>query len=252
MNDYPEVAAKIARDYLDRVKSQLRLVPAPEQEELLRELQSHLYEAYQQTSGEDDVVRMLAVLRNLGEPHEVVSDRLPETMVRSGARRNLPLYVLSGMVIALFGIPLGFGGVAVLSGILVSLAGVVLAYYAALGTLLLTGAVFMALGLMRIYRPEWWDKLVSLGVIQMSGRLADFLDQLSPSGQGLLMILFAAVFIATGLGMLRIGTYLIEGLRFLFRLAFDGLRQLAQGLRRKLRWDRCEVLPMSEAFRREA
>jgi uncharacterized membrane protein len=105
MNDYPEVVAKIANDYLERVKSQLRLVPTREQDEFLREIQSHLYEAYRQTEGEDDVARILAVLRNLGEPAEVVSDRLSSAMVRSGSKRNLPLYVLAGIVIALFGLP---------------------------------------------------------------------------------------------------------------------------------------------------
>src|ERR1035441_2891775 len=87
MNNYPEVVAKIVSDYLERVKSQLRLVPAHEQGEFLREIESHLYEAYQQTPGEDDVARILAVLRKFGEPAEVVSDRLPGAMVRSGTRQ---------------------------------------------------------------------------------------------------------------------------------------------------------------------
>lgn len=93
MNSYPEVVAKIANDYLERVKSQLRLAPVRERNEFLAEIESHLYEAYQQTPGEDDVAGILAVLRNLGEPAEVVSDRLPRTMARSGTKRNLPLYV---------------------------------------------------------------------------------------------------------------------------------------------------------------
>ena len=85
MYNYPEVVAKIVNDYLERVKSQLRLVPAHDQGEFLREIESHLYEAYQQTPGDDDVTRILTVLRNFGEPAEVVSDRLPGAMVRSGA-----------------------------------------------------------------------------------------------------------------------------------------------------------------------
>ena len=58
MNNYPEVVPKIANDYLERVKSQLRLVPVRERDEFLREIESHLYEAYQQTPGEDDVARI--------------------------------------------------------------------------------------------------------------------------------------------------------------------------------------------------
>ncbi len=51
-------------------------------------------------------------------------------MVRSGAGRNLPLHILGGILIALFGIPLGFGGVAVLVGILATLAGMAVTYLA--------------------------------------------------------------------------------------------------------------------------
>ena len=121
MNSYPEAVAKIANDYLERVKSQLRLVPLREQNEFLAEIESHVYEAYQQTPGDDDIARILAVLRNLGEPAEVVYDRLPRTMARSGAKRNVPLYVIGGIFIALFGIPLGFGGLGVMIGILAKL-----------------------------------------------------------------------------------------------------------------------------------
>jgi hypothetical protein len=151
------------------------------------------------------------------------------------------------MLIALFGIPLGFGGVAVLAGILVSLAGVVVAYYATLGSLLLTGSVFMLLGLTRIYRPEWWDRLITLGLIQMNGGPAEFFDQLAPAGQGLLMIVFASVFLATGLGMLHFGRYLVRGLRFLFSLGFEWLRHAAQGVRRKLRQERHDGVPVAAA-----
>src|SRR5580658_10084205 len=154
MNDYPDAVAKIANDYLERVKSQLRQVPAREQDEFLLEIQSHLYEAYSQTAGSDDVARILTVLRNLGEPAEVVADRLPKAMVRSGTKRNLPLYVLPGILIGIFGIPLGFGGVSVLVGLLLVLVGVLVAYYAATGIILLTGAIFTVFGFIRFALPD--------------------------------------------------------------------------------------------------
>lgn len=202
MNNYPEVVAKITNDYVERVKSKLRRVPAHERDELVREIQSHVYEAYQQMPGDDDVARILAVLRNLGDPAEVVSDRLPGTMVRSGTKRNLPLYVVGGILIALFGVPLGFGGIGVLVGLLGALTGVLVAYYATAGSILLVGAVFGSLGLTRIVVPELWDKLVTLGFIQMNGPVADFLDHFPAFDQGLLLLLFASVFVVSGLGML--------------------------------------------------
>jgi uncharacterized membrane protein len=233
MNNYPEVVAKIANDYLERVRSHLRLVPAREQDDFLREIESHLYEAYQYTPGEDEVSRFLAVLRNLGEPAEVVFDRLPGAMVRSGAKRNQLLYVAGGILIALFGIPLGFGGVAVLMGLLAALAGIVAVYYAIAGTILLGGALFMLMGMTQIVLPQVWDKLLTLGFIRLDGPPVQFLDQFSAPDQGLIMVLFAGLLAVSGLGMLRLGRRLLRGLRFLFVLAFDWIRQLAQRVRRR-------------------
>jgi uncharacterized membrane protein len=247
MNEYPEVVAKIANDYLERVKSQLRLVPARERDEFLRELQSHLYESYQQTSGEDEVARILAVLRNIGEPADVVSDRLPRSMVSSGTKRNLPLYVVGGIFIALFGIPLGFGGVGVLIGLLCALAGVLVAFYATAGSVLLVGALVMLLGLIRFFVPQLFDRLVELGFIQMNGPPADFLDHFSPADQGLIMILFAGLLLVGGFGMLWVGRHLLRGLRFLFSLFFDWIRRLAQGFRRQLHPQNREVPPIRHA-----
>ena len=244
MNDYPEVVAKIASDYLERVKAQLRLVPAREQDEFLREIQSHVHEAFIQTPGDDDVARMLAVLRNFGEPAEVVSDRLPKAMVRSGTRWNLPLYILAGIIITLFGIPLGFWGLGVLLGLMAALTGILVAYYAVAGSFLLVGSCFTALAVIRIILPELWDKMMMLGIILVNGP-AEFFNHLSPTGQAFIMIVFASVFLASGLGLLRLGKYLVRGLRFLVSLIFDGARRLGKTVRRKLRRDKGEGLPAS-------
>jgi uncharacterized membrane protein len=242
MNQYPDAVTTIANDYLARVKLQLRSLPALEQEDFLREVQSHLYEAYEQTPGEDDVARILAVLRNFGEPADVVSDRLPGAMMRSGARRNLPLYIIGGILIALFGIPLGFGGFGVLLGLLAALAGTLVAYYALTGMLFFTGSVIMIFGLTRALLPELWDRLTELGYIQTSGAFGDFLDTITPADQGLLMILFASVFLAAAWGLFRLGKHLLRGLRFLFSLTFEWMRRFATSIRRKLRQDGLQPL----------
>ncbi len=235
MNSYPDVVAKIACDYLERVKSQLRLVPIREQNEFLAEIESHLYEAYQQRPEADDVARILAVLRNLGEPAEVVSERLPRTMTHAGRKRNLPLYVVGGVLIAFFGIPLGFGGFGVLVGILAALGGVVAAYYATAGSIVVVGALFTLLGLTRVILPHLFDRLVILGFVQISAPTAEFLDHFSRSEQNLLTILFGAVWLAIGLGMLWVGRYMFRGLHFLFGLSFDRMRRFAHGIQSKLR-----------------
>ena len=236
MSGYPQPVAVIADDYFERLKARLGPVPAREQDEFLREIESHVYEAYQQTPGENDVARILAVLRNLGEPAEVVADRLPDTMLRSGSRRNVPLYVIGGLFVALFGIPIGAGGLGVLVGLLGALAGLLVAYFAVTGSLLLVGALFMLLGLMRLSMPHLWDSLLAAGFIQMNGPPAEFLDRFSPADQGIVMIVFACVIGVAGLGLLWIGKHLFRGTRFLFTLFLDWTSRAARSARRKLRY----------------
>ena len=252
MYNYPAMVARIVNDYLERVKSQLRLVPVREQNEFLREIESHVYEAYQQMPGEDDVARILAVLRNLGEPAEVVSDRLPGTMVRSGTKRNLPLYVVGGILIALFGLPLGFGGLGVLAGLLAAVAGVLIAFYAATGSFLLVGSLVTLLGLTRFLSPQFFDRLVDLGFVQLGSPVGEFLDQFSPADQGLIMMLVGCVLLGFGLGMLWLGKRLLRGLRFLFSLLFDRARRLAQTVRRKWSHESREAPDMGHANQKPA
>src|SRR5262245_16644104 len=229
MNNYPDVVAKIVDDYLDRLKLRLQRIPAREQDEFLKEIHSHIFEAYRRSTDEDETARILAVLRKLGEPAEVVSDRLPEAMVRSGTRRTLPMHVVGGILIALFGIPLGFGGAAVLVGVLAALAGVAVGYFAAAAGILLASGTLGLLGFIRVYQPGLWDVLVTRGIIEPPSEL---FDVLSPSSQGFLMIALACAFAAAGVLMLWLGKYLIRGLRFLFGMVFDWIRQWAQSARR--------------------
>jgi hypothetical protein len=232
MSEYPPVVAAIVADYLERVRARMPRSHLPEREDLVRELQSHIYEAFQRAPAGDDVPRILSVLRGLGEPADLVSDRLPESLVRSGRIHFAPMRVLGGLLIAALGIPLGVGGVGALSGVLLALAAVVAAYYATAGAVLLCGAVFLVLGLTRLYNPGLWDRLVQAGLISVDSRL---IDSLSPSAQGVVIFSCAAVFVALGVAMVWGGTYLVRGLRLLFGLALDGLRRLAHDLRARLK-----------------
>jgi uncharacterized membrane protein len=234
MNNYPDAVEKIVESYMDRLKTRLSSVPVRERDEFLQEIRSHIYESYLQpagNSGSDDVTRILGVLGKLGEPADVVADRLSEAMMKSGTRRKFPLHIVAGVLIALFGIPLGFGGVAVLAGVLVALTGIVLSFYATMAVVFLTGTLLLVLGLTRIYEPALWDRLLAYGVIQMDGPVAALFDQLTPLGQGVLMIVLAGVFVVCGLAMLWLGKYLTRGLRFLIVLVFDWIRKLAARVR---------------------
>jgi uncharacterized membrane protein len=235
MNAYPDVVAQIVNDYMSRLKAELEPAPSQEGVEILKEIESHIYESYQVASGENDVARILNVLRTVGAPSEITGGALGSALLSSGTQRSLPIYIVSGILIALFGIPLGFSGIAILLGVVVMLAGLVVVYYAAAGTVLISALMSVTIGVMAAFYPTLWERLDDLGVIHMSRPLANFLEPLSPKEQGLLFLIPGAICLAAGLAMLRLGSRLIRGLRFIFRLGLDSALRLARTLRRKWR-----------------
>jgi hypothetical protein len=225
MSHYPEVVDKIVQDYLERVKAHLQRIPQTDRDEFVKEISSHVFESYNRASQPDEVSRILVVLRNLGEPAELVAEKLPDAMVAFGRTRRLPLYVLGGVLIGLFGLPLGFAGVAVILGALGAISGLVVAYLAVAGAVVVTGVIGMGLGLLRLLNPELWDQLVAQGFIHINGRLAELFDLLSPASQGASLVFFFMAVSAIGLGMLWVGKRMLRGLRFLFNLIFERVTQ---------------------------
>ena len=130
----------------------------------------------------------------------------------ASARRELWFLVLAGLLIALFGFPLAVGGLGVVFGILATLAGLLFAWYALAGAFLFSSAIFLAAGLIRMYQPGLWDNLVASGYIQINGPVAEFLDQLSPPGQGFQFVLLAVALGAAGAGLFWIGKRFQRGL----------------------------------------
>jgi uncharacterized membrane protein len=232
MSHYPEVVEKIVQDYLQRVAIQLKRFPDSDREEVVKELGSHIYESYCAGSDSEPVGRILDVLRKLGEPADVVAERLQESLLRVNKLRKVPLSVLRGFAMGVLGLPLGFAGVAVLLGALGAMLGLVAAFFATATLLLVTGVMGMGLGLLRMLNPDLWDQLVAQGFIQVHGRVGQFFDLLSPAAQGgLLVFVFMAV-AAAGLGMLWLSKRILRGLKFLFDLMLDRARILFMRRRR--------------------
>jgi hypothetical protein len=153
------------------------------------------------------------------------------------ARRGLVFRFLAGVLIALFGLPLASAGAGVTIGVLVALAGLLFAWYALAGAFLFSSAIFLGVGLIRIYQPGIWDDLVASGHIriQVDQPIAEFLGQLSPPGQGFQFVLLALVLGAAGAGMLWAGKRYLRGLRFLFQSIFNWFRRRIQALRERAR-----------------
>ena len=124
-NNYPESVEKIVNDYIERVHNHLKNLPEKDKEDFLKEIESHIYESYISEKNGDDVGKILSVLKKIGEPSEVFYKKAPHSMYKIGKEKNIPLYILIGALIAIFGLPLGFGGLGVILGILGILFGLI-------------------------------------------------------------------------------------------------------------------------------
>ena len=246
MRDYPEVVAKIADDYVVRVRSQLSQIPIAEREEFLREIESHLYEAYQQTPVADEVARILTVLHHFGEPSDIVGERFPEAAKRP-ARNGPRLYATSGLLLAACALLAGLGGAAASVPVLLLFGWALAAYYVATGAVLLSGGLLMLLGLVRMGQPELWNKLVAMGALPLSAPLSGF-SQLPGAEHGLLLLFTGVLVVAAGWGMLRLGARFFRTFRSLYRGISNWVRRCAHFAWRQLAGSRSEGFARLRSF----
>ncbi len=206
---------KIVDNYLDRLRVHLKGLPEADREELVREIYSHIYESYAQDSTDDDIQRILDVLDRLGEPAEVVVSRLSGTMKRMGRRRNLPLYILAGFFIGIFGLPLGLGGLGLLMGLSITLLALIFTYYVTAGMLVFGGWITWVVTTIRLFYPDF--------LLDYFHTLDQFMD---PPLSVILNFAAGAVCILLGLGMFWLGRHILSGTRYLFHQVGASFRNL--------------------------
>jgi len=211
--EYSEHIEKIVNNYVHRLKRHLKGFPEIDQQEMIKEIQSHIYESYIQDPAENEIERIFNVLDKLGEPAEVVSTRMSSSMVKLGKRRKLPFYILAGLLIGLFGIPLGLGGLAVLLGILITVLVFVFAYYFIAVCFIIIGWLGAIASIIRILDPYFLEEYIHLGELT-----------LDPMLNGIINVAVCLLLAAIGIGLLWFGRYLMQGLKFLFQLPGAKLR----------------------------
>jgi uncharacterized membrane protein len=222
-NDFPPNVDKIVNDYLSRMSSRLRGIPDRDRDELLGEIRSHIYESFIGDPSGDEIGRILAVLRRLGDPAEVVSSRMPEAVKRLGKGKKAPLYIVAGVLIALFGLPLGVGALAVLVGFLVAFFGVLIAYYGTGISFVVCGFITAVLSSIAILAPDMIlriNEAVGTEVLRLGLFPGD------PELSAYVALILSLLILGIGLLMLWSGRYLWRGWRFISMLVFAKTRSI--------------------------
>ena len=205
-NGFSGPVAQIVDNYLERLKKGLKGIPVKDQDELVREINSHIYESFREDSTPDEVARILKVLDKLGEPAAVLSARMPEAMVTLGKKKKLPFLILAGLLIAFFGVPLGLGGLGAAIGLIIGVLAVVVSFYIVAFSLILAGWLSAVIMIVRIFSPAFLDPWIEIYPLVPD-----------PALNTVIYILGALLFAALGFGLLWLGSRLMRGVRFVFR-----------------------------------
>jgi uncharacterized membrane protein len=216
-NGFSGPVAQIVDNYLERLKKGLKGIPAQDQEELVKEINSHVYESFRADPTPDEVARILRVLDKLGEPAAVIAARMPEAMVTLGKKKKLPFLILAGLLIAFFGVPLGLGGLGAAVGLIIALLGLVLAFYIVAFSLILTGWLTAIALAIRAFKPDFLDPWMDVYPLVPD-----------PTLNIVIYILGALLMAGLGFGMLWLGTRLMRGMRFVFSFLVAKIRTWRQ------------------------
>lgn len=212
-NGFSGPVAQIVDNYLERLKKGLKGIAVKDQDELVKEIHSHIYESFRSDPTEDEVARILKVLDKLGEPATVISARMPEVMVTLGKKKKLPFLILAGLLIAIFALPLGTSALGVAVGVILGVLALVLSFYIVAFALILTGWLSAVIMIIRLFSPEFLEPYMDIYPLVPD-----------PTFNTVIYILGALLIAAIGLGMLWLGTRMMRGIRFVFRLLFEKVR----------------------------
>ena len=212
--------AQIVDNYLARLRKGLKGFPTQDQEELVKEIHSHIYESFQNDPTTNEVERILNVLDKLGEPGVVISTRMPSAMVKLGKKKKLPFYILAGFLITIFGLPLGLGGLSLALGIIITVLALILTFYVGAFSLILGGWLSALVMAVRIFSPGFLHPWVNSYPIVSN-----------PTLNSLIYILGSLLVAAMGLGFLWLGTRMMRGVRFVFRFLFEKIKNSRKRVR---------------------
>jgi uncharacterized membrane protein len=212
-NGFSGPVAQIVDNYLERLKKGLKGIPAKDQDELIKEITSHIYESFRNEPNGDEVSRILKVLDKLGEPAAVISARMPEAMVTLGKKKKLPFLILAGVLIAFFAVPLGLGGLSAAVGLIIGVLALIVSFYIVAFSLILAGWLSAVIMIVRLFSPGFLDPWIDIYPL-----VSD------PTFNAIIYIFGALLIAALGFGLLWLGSRMMRGVRFVFRLLFDKVK----------------------------
>jgi len=221
-NEYPENVKRIVDDYIERVSLNMGKMSEVDKDDFLREIESHIYESFQNQKSENDVDKILQALKKFGEPSEVFQNHGAKTMYKIGKEKNIPLYILIGALIAIFGLPLGFGGLGLILGLLGIVVGIFAAYFATALGFALGGLGGILASTIHIVDPTFFTRITGEPI----GLSTGFISFPNNTAEGIFGIFVSLILLALGSFMLFAGKYIFRGIRSVTSLSINRIGEI--------------------------
>jgi len=94
-------AVRIYKDYLYRIKKEVRGLNQQNQDEILMELNSHIYENLQAHPTGNEVENLLNILEKLGRPEEILKPLVADKKLAEATRTFNPIHVFKALLLNL-------------------------------------------------------------------------------------------------------------------------------------------------------
>ncbi|KKX47194.1 HAAS signaling domain-containing protein [Sphingobacterium sp. IITKGP-BTPF85] len=91
---------RIYRDYLKRVRNTVKILNEQNQQEILLEINSHLFEGFSDNpNGRDEVEHLLDILEKLGQPEEFLKPLIANKKLEEATRTFNPLEIVKALTL---------------------------------------------------------------------------------------------------------------------------------------------------------
>lgn len=94
-------AERIYKDYLYRIRKEVRALNQQNQDEIIMELNSHIYENLQEHPTGNEVEKLLNILEKLGRPEEILKPLVADKKLEEATKTFNPLHIFRALMLNL-------------------------------------------------------------------------------------------------------------------------------------------------------
>jgi len=106
MNEIPKFiernSNKIWNDYFRRIRKNLILLNQQQKQDMIKELEGHIYESFMESDGENETEKLLNALERMGDPDEFLKPLLSKELLIKGTKSFSLIAIFKGLYLNIY------------------------------------------------------------------------------------------------------------------------------------------------------